>query len=110
MRWSPLCLLILLVGCQKETPPASPVAPLLAKVDRWQQEADRLGQLVKVGMTKDEVVRVMGEPKEARGVFGSRSHGYWLYTLTSNLWFRVDFDDHERVENRRAWSALPGVQ
>lgn len=110
MRYARFCLLAMLLGCQKETPPAAPAAPLPAKVEPWQQEAERLSQLVKLGMTKDEVARVLGEPKEARGSFGARNHAYWLYPLTENLSFRVDFDERERVENRRAWSSLPGPQ
>ena len=77
---------------KEKTPP-----PINALVQSWESERDRLDGLVKVGMTEDEVTKLIGEPKRSRSIVGVTTLVTWEYNLSQNRQYRVRFDGRGKV-------------
>jgi len=93
---------ILWVGCRKSKESVATkdlvtnqVAPVV--LEPWVVRAKELTATVKIGMTDDEVVNAIGEPKMVTTAIGAQGDATWQYELGAGNWFTVQFDKSNRV-------------
>ena len=96
---------ILWIGCRKSkesvatnelvTNQVVPVVPVV--LEPWAVRAKELTAAVKIGMTDDEVVNAVGEPKMVTSAIGAQGDATWQYELGAGNWFTVQFDKSNRV-------------
>jgi outer membrane protein assembly factor BamE (lipoprotein component of BamABCDE complex) len=92
---------LVVTGCSKtEThpQPKAVVAPTVpAAREPWQIKRDEIVAAVKVGMTEEEVVKAIGEPKRVKSVSGTVPIINWQYELPGGKWLNVRFGKDNRV-------------
>ena len=93
---------ILWIGCRKSKESVATdelitnqVAPVV--LEPWAVRAKELTVAVKIGMTDDEVVNAIGEPKMVTTAIGAQGDATWQYELGAGNWFTVQFDKSNRV-------------
>jgi len=104
-----LATALLLVGCKKPDAEPSP-APLVATpapVSAWKKQLDEMSAAIKVGMTEEEVVKVVGEPNRTKTlVDGGNAMVRWEYDLGASDHFIIRFDKSSRVASARLANAV----
>ena len=90
------------VGCRKSKESVATnelvtnqVAPVV--LEPWAVRAKEFTAAVKIGMTDDEVVNAIGDPKMVTTAIGAQGDATWQYELGGGNWFTVQFDKSNRV-------------
>ena len=68
-------------------------------LEPWELRAKELTDVIKIGMTEDEVFKAAGDPKMVRTSFGGQTAAVWQYELGGGNWFNVQFNKSNRVES-----------
>ena len=63
----------------------------------WQIKRDHLKEIVKIGMTEDQVTKAAGDPDRTVSHGGPSTSATWQYRLGEDNWFDVRFDKSNRV-------------
>ena len=94
--------ILAVAGCGKtetHTPATTtkPVPYVPPASEAWKAKRDQLAAAIKVGMTEDEVVKAVGEPKRVKSVSGAVPEINWQYELPDRKWLNVRFGKGDRV-------------
>lgn len=90
---------LLVMGCEKPKKTAVAVHrdELPPPLTSAQQRLNQLTNIVKLGLTEEEVIQVAGEPKSVQTTPGGKLAALWQYDLGDGRWFVVRFDKSNRV-------------
>ena len=92
------------IGCGKHKDAGVPgnnvtnqAAPVV--LEPCELRAKELTDVIKIGMTEDEVFKAAGDPKMVRTSFGGQTAAVWQYELGGGNWFNVQFNKSNRVDS-----------